>query len=95
MIKNKELGFGPPIGEVADSGVLQVLFRPLRHASRVALVDGARDRILHVTHHTESWKFGKRIHAGGVRIGKDQHVAVLNRFPSADGRPVKSRAILK
>ena len=95
MVKNKKFGFRAPIGYISDFRALEILFRSKRHPTRIPLVDGPGNRILHVGNQAQRWYFHKWIHAGGIRVGHNQHVAILDHAPAPNRRSIKSRAFLK
>ena len=95
MIKNEEFGFGPPVRGVADLGALEIFLRLLRDVARIALIGLARDRIDHIADQAERRHERERVQAGRGRVRHHQHVAVIDRFPSADGRTVQPGTILE
>ena len=95
VIENEELRFRAEIGGVADAAVLQVQFGLLGDPARIALVVLLGDGIVHVAEHHQSGSLGERIHERGVRIGDQQHVALVDRRPAADARSIHAEAFFK
>src|ERR1035438_5096886 len=77
-----------------------LLARALVHDPRalapgVALVSLFGDRVFDVAVHHQRGRFGERIHKGGVGIGDQQHVAFVDRRPSADTRSIHTEALFE
>ena len=95
LIENEELGFRPPEGLIADLRALQVLLGFLRDVPRIAIIGLTGDRIHHVADQAQGRHGAKGIHAGSRRIRHHEHVAVIDRLPSADGGSVEPRSVLE
>ena len=94
-VEDEELGLGTEVGGVADAGRLEVRLGLARDVARVARVVGAGDRIRDVADQLRRRILGERIHHRGVGIGNHQHVAVVDRLPSANRRSVEAEALIE
>ena len=54
-----------------------------------------RNRIDNVARHHQRARLGKRIHEPRGRIGNNEHVALINRRPTAYARTINSKTVFK
>src|SRR5208337_5369320 len=94
-VEDKELGLGSKVSGVANTGRFEVGLGLLGNVARVASIGGASDRIGDVADEAERWIFGERIHYCGVRVGDYQHVARVDRLPSANRRAVEAQPFIE
>ena len=95
VVENEELGFRAEIGGVGNAAVLQVKLGLLANPARVALVALLGDRVLHVADHHERGGLGERIHDRRVGIRNQEHVALVDRRPTADARSIHAEALFE
>ena len=95
VVENEELGFRAEIGGVGNAAVLQVKLGLLANPARVALVALLGDRVLGVPDHHQGGGLGERIHDRGFRIGNQEHVALVDRRPTADARSIHAEALFE
>ena len=95
VVEDEELGLGAEVGGVGDAGRLEIGLGLARDVARVARIVGAGDRIGDVADHGERGLLGEGIHHRGVGVGDDQHVAVVDRLPAANRRPVESQSLIE
>ena len=95
VIENEELGFGAEIGGVGDAAVLQEKFGLLGNPTGIAFVALLGDRVLDVAVHDQRGGLGERIHQRSGRIGDQEHVALMDRRPTADTRSIHAEAVFK
>src|SRR5581483_10030846 len=85
VVEDEELGFGSEVGSIGKSGGCQVHFGLASDVARIAIVALFGDRIHHIRNHHESGDFGEGIEQVSVRVGNEQHVALMDRGPPANG----------
>jgi hypothetical protein len=95
VIENEELGFGAEVGGVGEAAVLEKHLGLLGDPAGVALVALLGDRIFHVADHHQGGGLGERIHDGRVRIGDQEHIALVDRRPTADARSIHAEAFFE
>ena len=95
VIEDEELGFGAEIGGIGDARVFQVQLGLARDPARVAIVMLARDRIDNVAGHHQRPGFIERVDVCGAGVRDQQHIAFIDRRPSANARPVDAKARFK
>ena len=95
VVEDVELGFRPPVGDVSEAGRDQVFLRLLRDVARVAREGLERERVLDVADQSQRRHLQQRIDEGGHRIGKDEHVALLDLGEAADARAVEPDPLLE
>ena len=95
VVEDEELQLRPEMGGVADAGGLQVRLRLASDGARVALVPLPGDRVADVAHQRQGRLLAEGVDHRGGRIGHDQHVGVVDVLPTADGRTVEAKPLLK
>ena len=95
VVEDEELRLRTEVGRVGDLRVLQIALGALGDAARVAAVALLGHRIDDVADQVQGGDLGERVHEGGVRIGHDEHVALVDRLEAADGRTVEAEPFLE
>ena len=95
VVEDEELRLGAEVRRVGDAGRLQVALRLRRDVARVAAVGLAGDRVPDVADQHQRRHRGERIEERAVRIGEQEHVALLDRLEPADRRAVEADALLE
>ena len=94
-VEDEKLRLGSEVRRVADAGGLQIRLGLARDVARVARVVGAGDRIGDVGDDAQRRILGERIHHRSIRVGNHQHVAVVDRLPSANRRAVEAQPFVE
>jgi hypothetical protein len=94
VIENEELRLRPDVRLVGHAGGTHVGFGLARHVARVLGIILPRDRVLNVARHRQGLAH-ERIDHGRVRLGDDEHVALVDRLPAAHGGPVEAESVLE
>ena len=95
VVKNEELGFRAEVRGVGDAGRAQVHLGLARDIARITVIALLGHRINHVGHHHQGRHLGERVEHVRVRIGDEQHVALVDGRPAANGRTVHAEALFK
>ena len=95
VVEDEELGFGADEAGVGDAGALKVVDGFAGDVAGVAGVIFAGDGVLDVADHHERGERGERIDEGGFGLGDDEHIALVNRLPSADAGAVEAEAVFE
>ena len=95
IVKDEELGFRAEVRGIGDACRTQVQLRLARDVARIAVVALLGDGIDHVGHHHQGRHLGERIQHVCARIGNEQHVALVNGRPAANGRAVHAEALFE
>ncbi len=95
VVENEKLGLRAEIRGVRQAAVLQIAFGLARDPARIALVVLARDGIDHVAGHHQRADFAKRIDERGARVRDQQHVALVDRRPTADAGSIDAETLFK
>ena len=72
---------------------LQVLLGLLGDVARVAGIPLAGDGILHAADHAQRRDLEDRVDEGRLRVGEEQHVALLDLLVAPDARPVEPEPV--
>ena len=91
-VQDIELGFRPEVGAFGHAAGFQVRLGLVRHVSRVPRIVFAGDGIADVANEAERWSAGEGVDEGCAGIGKQQHVALVDRLKAANAGAVKSHA---
>ena len=93
VVEHEELGFRAEEAGVADAGRLQIGFRLLGDAARIAPIGLAAGGIENVA--VEDHRRGReeRVHAGRGRVGHEGHVGFVDRLPARDRGAVEHQAV--
>jgi hypothetical protein len=91
----KNSASGPKYAVSPKPGRLEIGLGLARDPARVARVRLARDRILDVADQHERRMIEERIDERGLRIRDHQHVALVDRLPTADRRAVEAHAVFE
>ena len=84
IVKNEKLCFGTEKRRVGDAGALQISNRFSCDVSRVATVILAGDRILDIADEIHRRQLREGILPSRLRLGHDQHVALVDALPTAN-----------
>ena len=95
IIEDEELRFCTEIGSVGNAGGFEIRLGLLGNIAWAPFVFLLGDRIEHVTDQTDGLLFNEPVNEGRPRIGDDQHIALIDRFPPADTGTVKPEAFFK
>ena len=92
VVEDEKFRFRAEERGVGDARALQISFRFFRHAARIAIVRLARDRLDDRADETERRLGVENVDPRGRRVGDDEHVGGIDRFPAANARAVKAEA---
>ncbi len=95
FVEDEELRFRSEKRRVGHAGALQICFRFFRHAARIAIVGLARNRIDDGADQTQRRLGVVDIDPGGRGIGNDEHVAGVDRAPTANAGAIEAEAFRK
>ena len=95
VVEDEELGLGAEVSGVGQSGRHQIHLGLLGDVARIAVVALLGHRIDDVADHHHRRDFGERIEHVLAGIGDEQHVALVNGCPAANGRAVHAEAFLE
>ncbi len=95
VVEDEELGLGAEISSVGDSRRAQVHLRLAGDVAGIAVIALLGDGIDDVGDHHQSGRFGEGIHHVGGGIGDQQHVALVDGRPAADGGTVHAEALFE
>ena len=94
-VEDEKLRLGSKERRVADAGGLEIGLGLARDVARVARVVGAGDGVGDVGDDAQRRILGERIHHRSIRVWNHQHVAVVDRLPSANRRTVEAQAFVE
>ena len=94
-VEDVELGFRTEVRSVGQAGRLQVRLRLLHDVARVAGVRLAGERVADVHVDVQRHVLAERVEHGGVGIGDQEHVGLLDLLEAADRRTVESETVLE
>ena len=95
LVEDEELALRAEVRGVGDAGRAQVRLGLDRDVARVLGVRLARERIDDVADERERRHLGRRIEDRARRVGHEQHVALGDPLPAADGRAVEAEPLLE
>jgi hypothetical protein len=95
LVEDEELALGPEVGCVRDTGREQMLLSPPRDPPRVAVIGLPRYRVGDLADERQRRLSRERVEDGGRRIGHEQHVALRDALPAADGGAVEAEPLLE
>jgi len=67
----------------------------LRNVTRITRISLAGDRIFDIADDVQRLHLGERIQEGGIRIGDQEHVALLDLLKAADAGTVEAQALFE
>ncbi len=91
-VEKVELRLRAPVAHVGDARAAQVLLGFLGDEARVPAIGLARDRVDDVADQEQGLVRKHRIDGGRVRVGDEEHVALIDGLEAADAGPVESEA---
>ena len=94
-VEDVELGFRPEVGGVRNAGADQVVLGLAGDVARVARVQLEGERVVHGEVHVQRFGGTERVDGRGFRIGKQQHVGLVDRLESANRGAVEGQAFLE
>src|SRR5215831_2855997 len=94
-IEDEELSLGTEVCCVSDSARGQVRLRLAGNKPRVAIVGLLGYWINHVAYQNQRGHFGERVEKIAVRVRYEQHVALMDTRPCADGGSVNTESFVK
>jgi hypothetical protein len=92
-VEDVELRLGAPVADVGDAGLGQVGLGLLGDVAGVARVALAGDRIDDVADQVQSRHLQDRIDCRAVRVGDQEHVALVDGLEAPDARTVEAHAV--
>ena len=95
VVENEKLALRSDERRIADAGALQIVHRFAGDIPRVARVVFPRDRVLYVADHRQRGERAKRIDRRRFGLGHDEHVALVDRLPTANAGAVEAQAFLE
>ena len=95
IVKNKELRLGTEICGIRQAGRAEIHLRLPGNVAGIPVVALFGYRINDVRHHHQGWRFGEGIEHVGAGIGNQQHVALVNGGPAANGGAIHAEALFK
>src|SRR5205823_1941612 len=95
FVEDVQLSLEPKVDGVANARALQILFGLLGNVSGILGVRLTRNGVLDVAHHAERRDLAGWVDNGGIRVGQEQHVALIDLLETANGRAVEAKAIRK
>ena len=95
IVENKELRFGANEARIGDTRILEIVDGFFCNIPWIATVILPRNWILDIANDCDGRNSGKRINKGSFCFWNDQHVAFVNRLPSADARTVETQSSLE
>src|SRR6267378_5054782 len=95
FVKDKKLGLGTEIDRVSNTSESEVAFCPSANATCIEPIAFLCYRIDDVGDETQGLLTHERVDPVTRRIGHQQHVRLMNRSPTTQGRAVESEAIFE
>jgi hypothetical protein len=95
LVEDEELALGAEVGRVGDAGAEEMLFGASRDAPRVAVVRLAADRVGDLADERERRLGGKGVEDRRSRVRDEEHVALRDPLPTADGGAVEAEALVE
>ena len=92
-VEDEKLGFGPPVRGGGDAGGLEILLGLERDEARVPGIGLQGQRVVDVAGERERRHREHRIDERGRDIGQQEHVALVDRLETADGRPIEAEPL--
>jgi len=93
VVEDVELRLRTEVGRVRDAGAGQVGLRLGGHVSRVTTVGLVGERVDDGEVHRERLLTPERVDEGGLRVGDELHVRLVDRLEAADRRPVEHQPL--
>ena len=94
-IEDVELGLRAEVGGVRDAGADEVVLGLAGDVAWIARVQLEGERVVHEEVHVQRPGFAERIDGRGFRVGKQQHVGLVNRLEPANRGAVEGQAFLE
>jgi len=94
-VEDEELRLRPEVGGVGDAGGLQVGLAALGDRARVAAVGLQGAGLQHVAMQHQLGVRAERVEVGGVRVGHQDHVRLVDALPAGDRGAVEHLAVLE
>ena len=95
IVEDEELSFGAEVGGVCNAGRAQVHFGLAGNVARVAIVALLGDRVNNVAHHHQRGHLREGVEHVRIRVRHEQHIALVNGRPAANGRAVHTKALFE
>ena len=93
VVEHEELGFRADEDGVADAGLLEIGFGAGRGRARIAAVKLAGRGLDDVAEQDQHRSRAERIDIGGVEVGLQDHVELVDRLPAGDRASVEHEAV--
>jgi hypothetical protein len=93
VVEHEEFGLRADEDGIADPGLLQIGFGAGRGGARVAAVKLAGRRLDDVAEQDQHRRRAERVDIGGVEIGLQDHVRLVDRLPAGDRASVEHEAV--
>ena len=93
VVEHEEFGFRPDEDGVADAGLAEIGFGAGRGRARVAAVKLAGRRLDDVAEQDQHRGGAERVDIGGLEVGLQNHVALVDRLPAGDRAAVEHEAV--
>ena len=93
IVENEEFSFGADVDGVTDAGRLEIGFAALGGRARVAAVKLARRGFDDIADQDQHRGRRERIDIGGIEIGHEDHVALIDCLPAFDRRAIEHEAV--
>ena len=95
VVENEKLRLWTEVDGVADACGLEIFLSLLRNVTRITRISLAGDRIFDIADDVQRLHLGERIQEGGIRIGDQEHVALLDLLKAADAGTVEAQALIE
>ena len=95
VVEDEELGFGTEVGSIGNACRPEVELGLFRNIARIAVVALLRNRVNHIADHHQGWDFGEGVHHVCRGIGNEEHVAFIDRRPTANGRTIHAESFFE
>ncbi len=95
LVEDEEFRLGSKVSGIGDAGRFQVGFCLAGDETRIASIAFLGDRVVDIADKAEGRDLGKRVDLGSGGVRHDGHVAVVDRLPATDRRPVKAETFFE
>ena len=95
VVEDKEFGLGPEIRRIGQTGRAQIHLGLAGNVAGIAVIALLGHGIDYVAGHHQRGQLCERIEHEGIRVGDEQHIALVNGRPAANGRAIHAEAFFK